>query len=344
MTTDALAILAACDRVLGEIGRRDHMFGWLRVPDADPPQWLSVDAYYPGNRLIALCGGHSEEVSRLCAGRAPTHGLRLLELAPGELDDSEGLDGALERHLAELPPVVRPSGSLPDREGPGVRAASLLPQPATPPVVRHRVGESRAAATARGARFVATHDPPAPAGVIDRQPAGAGLADPKTAPGAAATPPPVRRPTPPPVRRPTPPPVRRPAPARRPAAATAQAPSRPRRTLQVPAVLVGLVVIAVLCLELYYGVARFALGGGHVLLAFGLALDCCARALGTVSARRAGKNDWMWSSALIGSPAVAMFALYAGEGEPPPEPGPLAGMLSLSACAAVVIAMFLAVV
>jgi hypothetical protein len=316
MTTDASAILVACDRVLGEIGRRDHMFGWLRVPDADPPRWLAVDAYYPGNRLIALCGGHSEEVARLCGELAPTHGLRLLELAPRELDASEGLDGALERRLAELPPVVRPSGSLPDREGPGARAASLLPQPATPPVVRHKVGESRAAATARGVRFVATHDPPVPVDVIDRKPAAAGPPRP--------TPPPVRRPTPSPVRRPTPSPV--------------------RRTLQAPGALVGLVVIAVLCLELYYGVARFALGGGHVLLAFGLALDCCARALGTVSARRAGKNDWMWSCALIGSPAVAMFALYGGEGEPPPEPGPLAGLVSLSACAAVVIAVFLAVV
>ena len=320
MTTDASAILVACDRVLGEIGRRDHMFGWLRVPDADPPQWLSVDAYYPGNRLIVLCGGHPDELARLCAEMAPTHGLRLLELDPGELDDSDGLDGALERRLAELPPVVRPSGSLPDREGSGARAASLLPQPATPPVVRHKVGESRAAATARGARFVATHDPPAAVGVIDSQPATAGPAPPT----------PVRRPTPSSVRRPTPSSVRRPT-------------ASPARTLQAPGVLVGLVVIAVLCLELYYGVARFALGGGHVLLAFGLALDCCARALGTVSARRAGKNDWMWSCALIGSPAVAMFALYAGEGEPPPEPGPLAGLLALSACAAVVIAVLLAV-
>jgi hypothetical protein len=343
MTTDASAILVACDRVLGEIGRRDHMFGWLRVPDAEPPRWLAVDAYYPGNRLIALCGGHSEEVGRLCAELAPTHGLRLLELAPGELDDSEGLDGALERRLAELPPVVRPSGSLPDREGPGARAASLLPQPATPPVVRHKVGESRAAATARGVRFVATHDPPAPVDVIERKPATAGPPGPTPPPGRP-TPSPVRRPAPSPVRRPAPSPVRRPGPARRAAAATGRAQPRPRRRLQAPGVLVGLVVIAVLCLELYYGVARFALGGGHVLLAFGLALDCCARALGTVSARRAGKNDWMWSCALIGSPAVAMFALYAGEGEPPPEPGPLAGLISLSACAAVVIAVFLAVV
>jgi hypothetical protein len=320
MTTDASAILVACDRVMGEIGRRDHMFAWLRVPDADPPHWLSVDAYYPGNRLIVLCGGHSDEVARLCAEFAPTHGLRLLELASGEIDDRVGLDTTIERRLADLPPVVRPSGSLPDhREGPGARAASLLPQPATPPVARHRVGESRAAATARGVRFVATHDPPAPVEVTERQPATAG-------PG-----------------RPTPSPVRRPPPTRRPTGAAGRPPARQPRSLQVPGVLVGLVVIAILCLELYYGVAQFALGGGHLLLAFGLALDCCARALGTVSARRAGKNDWMWSCALIGSPAVAMFALYGGEGEPPPEPGPLAGLLSLSACAAVVIAVLLAV-
>jgi hypothetical protein len=35
-------------------------------------------------------------------------------------------------------------------------------------VVRRPMGESRAAATARGARFVATHEPPAPAGATDR--------------------------------------------------------------------------------------------------------------------------------------------------------------------------------
>jgi hypothetical protein len=51
----------------------------------------------------------------------------------------------------------------------------------------------------------------------------------------------------------------------------------------------------------------------------------------------------MWSCALIGSPAVAMFALYGGDGEPPPEPGILAGWVSLCACAAVVIAVLAAV-
>jgi hypothetical protein len=114
-------------------------------------------------------------------------------------------------------------------------------------------------------------------------------------------------------------------------------------SLRAPDLLVGVVLIPVLCLELYFGVARFALGGGHVLLAFGLALDCCARVLGTVAAHRAGKSDWMWSCALIGSPAVAMFALYGGDGEPPPEPGILAGLVSLCACAAVVVSVLAAV-
>ncbi len=316
MTTEASAILVACDRVLGEIGRRDHMFGWLRVPDADPPRWLSVDGYYPGNRLIVLCGQQPDEVARLCAEVAPTHGLRLLELSLQELDDDAvGLDAALERRVAELAPVVRPSGELHERDN-GARAASLLPQPVTPPVARRRVGDSRAAAAARGARFVATHEPPAPVEVIDRRPAGG-------------------------VSRPAPPPARRPSPARR--SVIARDPPPASQHLKAPDLVIGLALIPVLCLELYYGVARFALGGGHVLLAFGLALDCCARVLGTVAARRARKSDWMWSCALIGSPAVAMFALYGGDGEPPPEPGILAGWVSLCACAAVVIAVLAAV-
>ena len=316
MTTEASAILVACDRVLGEIGRRDHMFGWLRVPDADPPRWLSVDAYYPGNRLIVLCGPQPDEVARLCAEVAPTHGLRVLELSLQELDDdSVGLDAALERRVAELAPVVRPSGELNERDS-GARAASLLPQPVTPPVARRRVGDSRAAAAARGARFVATHEPPAAVEVIDRHPAGG-------------------------VPRPAPPPARRPSPARR--SVIARGPPPASQHLKAPDLVIGLALIPVLCLELYYGVARFALGGGHVLLAFGLALDCCARVLGTVAARRARKSDWMWSCALIGSPAVAMFALYGGDGEPPPEPGILAGWVSLCACAAVVIAVLAAV-
>src|ERR1700686_1345654 len=49
------AILALCDRVVGEIGRRSHLFSWLRAPGSGPEEWLAVDAYYPGHRLVVVC-------------------------------------------------------------------------------------------------------------------------------------------------------------------------------------------------------------------------------------------------------------------------------------------------
>src|SRR5580700_2316802 len=81
-------LLDVCDRLLGERGRRRHLFGWLRTPDAE--QWLPVDAYYPGNRLVVLCrdraddgdgdGDDGDDGDRLIAARVPEHGLRLLRL------------------------------------------------------------------------------------------------------------------------------------------------------------------------------------------------------------------------------------------------------------------------
>src|SRR5947209_4445538 len=110
MTTEGLAgevlgaeILSACDRILGEIGRRQHMFGWLRTPDAPAGEWLPVDAYYPGNRIVVACAGiHDALLSEL----VPAHGRRLLLVEPS--DDPASLPGL----LAELPPAARPTGLL----------------------------------------------------------------------------------------------------------------------------------------------------------------------------------------------------------------------------------------
>jgi hypothetical protein len=82
----------------------------------------------------------------------------------------------------------------------------------------------------------------------------------------------------------------------------------------------------------YFGVGKFAVGGGHVLLAFGLALDACARALGTVAASRAGDEPAAWWCALGGSPFVAAFALFAPSGPVKVDPAPLAGYVALAAC------------
>ena len=40
----AATILGMCDRLLGEVGRRRHMFAWLRVPGSASEEWLPVDA------------------------------------------------------------------------------------------------------------------------------------------------------------------------------------------------------------------------------------------------------------------------------------------------------------
>src|SRR5205807_4563444 len=73
---------------------------------------------------------------------------------------------------------------------------------------------------------------------------------------------------------------------------------------------VGIALLAVVIAETYVGVAQLGLGNGQVLLAFALALDACARALGTVAARRAEEVQWGWWCALGGSPLVAAFALF----------------------------------
>ncbi len=109
----AASIVNHCDRLLGEVGRRQHRFGWLRVPDADAEQWLPVDAYYPSNRLVVLCREpptlHDARYQELITA----HGLRLLLVAPNELRaEPEGAFAALERRIAELEPVTRSSGQL----------------------------------------------------------------------------------------------------------------------------------------------------------------------------------------------------------------------------------------
>src|SRR5690349_20966326 len=74
----AASIVDDCDRLLGEVGRRQHRFGWLRVPDADTDQWLAVDAYYPSNRLVVLCREPPTLHDALYQELIAAHGLRLL--------------------------------------------------------------------------------------------------------------------------------------------------------------------------------------------------------------------------------------------------------------------------
>jgi hypothetical protein len=102
-------ILSMCDRLLGEVGRRSHVFGWLRAPAAgDEVRWLAVDAYYPRSRLVVMCrppGPHDS----LYRERIPARGLGLLTLDPVALgSDPEAIEAALARRLSDLEHVPRP--------------------------------------------------------------------------------------------------------------------------------------------------------------------------------------------------------------------------------------------
>jgi hypothetical protein len=117
------------------------------------------------------------------------------------------------------------------------------------------------------------------------------------------------------------------APSTHGAASTARA----RTDSEAAGVLAGLALAVALVIEVYFGVARVGFGSGNVLLAFGLSLDACSRALGTLSAWRAGEREWAWWCALGGSPLTAGFALMQRSGPVKTEPAPLAGLVGLAA-------------
>jgi hypothetical protein len=104
-------------------------------------------------------------------------------------------------------------------------------------------------------------------------------------------------------------------------------------------VLEGVALATVLFIEMYVGVVGAGLDGGRVVLAFGLALDACSRALGTIAAGRALAGDWAWGCALGGSPVVAVFALFRGDGVVAVEPAPLAGLIAPVALVALALAL-----
>ncbi|MHB8690168.1 MAG: hypothetical protein ACYDHH_02885 [Solirubrobacteraceae bacterium] len=96
--------------------------------------------------------------------------------------------------------------------------------------------------------------------------------------------------------------------------------------------LLGLALALVLGGETLLLVILFALEGGHVLLAIGLAFDVCARGLGTIAAIRDGNEDSAWGCLVFGSPAAVSFA-FAGDEPVQTEPAPLAGALGALAIA-----------
>jgi hypothetical protein len=310
------AILGICDGLLGEVGRRQHRFAWLRPPDSGSEDWLVVDAYYPGNRVLVVCRDEAAAHDHLYAELTPAHGLRLLALAPGELGDHADAILRLTRLITELGPIRRPTEQAlredAARDSAIARVAASFAHATAPANDRRPLGRGQAAAIERAARVAATRQALA---------------------GTASRPPATARPRP----NPRPPAARSPI-----AAASVSRPSRrrdPGAGTSTMDMVVGVALAVAVCAELYLGVGRFALDGGHWLLAFGIAFDACARALGTIAAGRAGRRDWAWGCVIGGSPVVASFALFQPEGPLITEPGPIAGLVSVLAVSVIAIAV-----
>jgi hypothetical protein len=112
-------VLSLCDRRLQEVGRRNHLFGWLRPPGAGADGWLPVDAYYPRNRLVVLYRPRARAHDQIYRELIPEHGLRLLVLSPDELGSTAaGAERALSGMLERLDPVAPAAGQPPVTDEP----------------------------------------------------------------------------------------------------------------------------------------------------------------------------------------------------------------------------------
>jgi hypothetical protein len=123
------AVLAQCDRLLGEVGRRHHMFSWLRNPEGGADRWLEVDAYYPSQRLVVLCRKPSAPLAAVYRELIPAHGLRLLELDPAELQGD--LHTAVRDRLAALERSATPSPATAARQATASARRASTPQAAS---------------------------------------------------------------------------------------------------------------------------------------------------------------------------------------------------------------------
>jgi hypothetical protein len=228
----------------------------------------------------------------------------------------------------------------------------VVPQPAT---TRPRFGPMHAEATARAARFVATHHAAAPArrvaspngaspgsnGLTNLSPKGAAVMKAAAAYGVAPLPSPSAGTVTAFDRRQEA--IERAIARGRSLAGEADPqPAREQSNIGSEQLGIGIALVCILLIEVFGGAVWFALGGGYVVLAFGLALDACARMLGTVAATRAGREwgtGWRWACALLGSPAVAAFA-FAGDGTlVDTDLAPLAGPISALAIICLVIGL-----
>jgi hypothetical protein len=103
------ALLQRLDWQLGEVGRRDHRFAWLR--DADGA-WAAVASYYPSHQVVVVAPGNPELIER-CRTAVEGRGMRLLVAGPRmlETDASRPVTAAVEP-----PPVASVAGG-PEADG-----------------------------------------------------------------------------------------------------------------------------------------------------------------------------------------------------------------------------------
>ena len=282
-----------CDQLLGEVGRRHHMFTWLRAPAADTGDWLPVDAYYPRARLVVMCRSRPGPYDALYRELVPAHGLGLLTLDPAALgNDREEVRKTLAARFSKLEDVPR---------GRGARTTARTAGRSAPPPPAHETARGTAHETARHTAHETARDS---AGETARDTAGETARDP-----ASATPPPAPAWTPVKVER-TP---------------------VPRGFVQALGVLAGLAFAALLIAEIYLAVIVVAFHAGHLVLGLAILIEALSRVGGTVAAERAGRRGWACACAIVGAPVVAWVALVPRPGRIATEPAPLAGLLAVLA-------------
>ncbi len=285
-------ILSMCDDLLGEVGRRDHIFAWLRAPGADLDEWLPVDAYYPRARLVVLCRSGSGPHDSLYRELIPAHGLGLMTLDPAALGPDSGVvRETLAARIFDLEHVPR------ERARPEPRPRKRF---GNRPEDRH---ENRPE----------NRPKKRPEDCPENRPEERLEGRPEKRPPAPATG------------------HSRGSPAPEWTPVKVEHTSVPRGYVHGAGVLAGLVLAGVLIAELYLGVIVVGVHDGRLLLGLAIALEACSRILGTVAAERAGQRGWAFACAIAGAPAVAWFALLRPSGRVEVEPAPLGGLLAVLA-------------
>jgi hypothetical protein len=122
-------ILDVADRVLGESSRREHVFDWLQPSGAGDP--VTVEAYYPGRRLVVLTEEQPEPDYSLSTQLIPAHGLKLFRITLADFRADSGT--GFSRLLGELKLVAAATATgAPAPAAPTATVFQPPPAPAPP--------------------------------------------------------------------------------------------------------------------------------------------------------------------------------------------------------------------